>query len=222
MSAVEDLARDPASRRRFLKAAGGSAVAASFAAFLSACGSSSKPPTTPGGSNPNTAAGVGTDQYGKGDLGIAIFALRLEYVESEFLAKALATGKATGKAKTMLQRFQTQEAAHVKTLEGVVQSLGGKLPPKPGTMFPISTQQEILQTGADLEYIGCGAYLGQADRIQSKQLLAAALSIHSVEGRHNAAFNLLLGKDISPDGAFAKPQFVLDVNNSLQQYLTTG
>src|SRR5437763_7513317 len=82
-SAVEELARDPASRRRFLKAAGGTAAAASFAAFLAACGSS-KPKLTPGGSVQTTGAGVGTDRYGPGDLGIAIFALNLEYFEIDF------------------------------------------------------------------------------------------------------------------------------------------
>ena len=36
-------------------------------------------------------------------------------------------------------------------------------------------------------------------------MLAAALSIHSVEGRHAAALNTLLGESITPDGAFAEP-----------------
>lgn len=217
-SAVEDLAGDPSSRKRFLKAAGGSAAAASFALFLAACGSS-KQQTTPGGSNPNTAAGAGTDQFGKGDLGIALYALNLEYIESQFYAKALASGKVTGKAKTLLQRFSAQEAAHVKALEAVVRKLGGQLPKQPATTFPITTPDEILNTAASLEYIGAGAYLGQADRIQSKALLAAALSIHSVEGRHHSALNLMLGKDISPDGAFAKPQFANDVTQAIQQYM---
>jgi Ferritin-like domain len=221
-SLVEELARDPSSRKRFLKGVGGTAAAASFGAFLTACGSKKQNQVTPGGSNRNTAAGVGTDQYGKGDLGIAIFALRLEYVESEFCAKALATGKLSGKSKTLIQRFGAQENAHVATLEGIVKGLGGKLPQKPSTTFPLSTPNQILQTAANLEYVGAGAYLGQADRIQSKQLLAAALSIHTVEARHNAAINLMLGHDISPDGAFAKPQFAIDVNQSVEQFITVS
>ena len=41
--------------------------------------------------------------------------------------------------------------------------------------------------------------------IESPDILAAALSIHSVEGRHAAALNTLTGQPITPDGAFAKP-----------------
>ncbi len=36
-------------------------------------------------------------------------------------------------------------------------------------------------------------------------MLAAALSIHTVEARHAAALNLVLDMPITPDGAFAKP-----------------
>jgi rubrerythrin len=218
-SAVEELAADPASRRRFLKAAGGAGVATSFALFLAACGSK-QVKTTLGGSNPNTAAGTGTDRYGKGDLGIAIYALTLEYLESTFYAQAAASGKLTGRAATLVKTFGAQEAEHVKTLEAVVQKLGGKLPAKPKTNFQMTSQSVILSTASSLEYVGAGAYLGQADRISDKSLLAAALSIHSVEGRHDAAINALLGKDISPDGAFAKPQFVIDVIQATQPYIT--
>ena len=41
-AALEELARDDSSRKRFLKMAGGSAVAAGLSAALAACGSSTK------------------------------------------------------------------------------------------------------------------------------------------------------------------------------------
>src|SRR3954452_20426263 len=97
MSAMEELARDPASRRRFLKGVGGTAAAGSFALFLAACGGSNKTELTPGGSDPKTGAGAGTDRYGPGDLGIAIYALTLEYIETDFYAKAIASGQLKGK-----------------------------------------------------------------------------------------------------------------------------
>src|SRR3954466_5297134 len=96
MPAMEDLARDPASRRRFLKGVGGTAAAGSFALFLAACGSTKKTESTPGGSDPKTGAGAGTDRYGPGDLGIALYALTLEYIETDFYAKAIASGKLSG------------------------------------------------------------------------------------------------------------------------------
>ena len=47
----------------------------------------------------------------------------------------------------------------------------------------------MLETAAAVENLGAAAYLGQARRIQTKEILAAALSIHTVEARHAAALN---------------------------------
>src|SRR3954470_14264296 len=108
MTAMEDLGRDPASRRRFLSGVGGTAAAGSFALFLAACGSSKKEELTPGGSNPKTGAGAGTDRYGPGDLGIALYALTLEYIETDFYKKVIASGKLSGPLLEMAKRFGDQ------------------------------------------------------------------------------------------------------------------
>jgi hypothetical protein len=42
----------------------------------------------------------------------------------------------------------------------------------------------VLETAVAVENLGAAAYLDQAHRIQSKEILAAALPIHSVEARH--------------------------------------
>src|SRR4051812_30072782 len=94
-SALDELATDPSSRKRFLKAVGGTGAAGALAAMLAACGQKKVKPT-PGGSDPNTAAGTGTDQYGRGDLGIARYAVTLEYVEVDFYDQAVKSGKLTG------------------------------------------------------------------------------------------------------------------------------
>jgi rubrerythrin len=214
-TAVEELVRDPASRRRFMTAVG-AAGAAGFAVVLSACGSKTTK-STEGGSNPNTAAGVGTDQYGPGDVGIVRYALTLEYIESAFYAAAIASGKLKGKALDLARKFGEQENEHVKTLEAAVGKLGSQPPAKPKTAFPLATQASILAFASELENLGAAAYLGQADRIQSKELLASALAIHSVEGRHAADLALLLGKDPTPNGAFAMPSTAAD---TLQQLHT--
>ena len=71
----------------------------------------------------------------------------------------------------------------------------------------------VLETAATVENLGAAAYLGAAGSITSKEVLAAALSIHSVEARHAAALNQLLGRGFGgkgglkgtlPDGAFGK------------------
>ncbi len=60
-----------------------------------------------------------------------------------------------------------------------------------------------------LENTGVGAYLGQATRLKSKALLAAAAPIATVEARHAAAVSVLVNespfagdKSITPYGAF--------------------
>jgi hypothetical protein len=90
--------------------------------------------------------------------------------------------------------------------------------------------QEVLQTGATLANLGAAAYLGQTNRIQDRNVLASVLAIHSVEGRHAAATNRLAGRGFSlgtgglegalPDGAFAEPMTMQDVQVRLRRYTT--
>jgi rubrerythrin len=216
---VEELARDPASRRRFLSGLGGAAAAGSFALFLAACGSKKKEELTPGGSNPKTGAGTGTDRFGSGDLGIAIYALTLEYIETDFYEKAIASGQLTGRLLQVAKRFAGQEKQHVQALEAFVTQNGGKLPGRPQTKFSLATPAAILQQAVTFENLGAGAYLGQADRIVGRELLAAALTIHSVEARHAAALSVAAKLDPSPDGAFAQPQTAFNVITALQPNL---
>ena len=220
--ALEELAADPSSRKRFLKAAGGAGAAGAFAALLAACGGSKQPEPTAGGSDPNTAAGVGTDRYGKGDLGIARYAVTVEYVEAAFYKEALGSGKLNGQAAELARRFGQNEQQHIKALEGAIRKLGGQPPPKPKANFPLDSREAILRFARDLESLGAGAYLAQASRIADKELLAVALSIHSVEGRHAAALATLLGDSPTPQGAFAKPAAPADVLNQLHALTAPG
>jgi len=216
---MEELARDPASRRRFLSGLGGTAAAGSFAMFLAACGSSKKEELTPGGSNPKTGAGAGTDRYGPGDLGIAIYALTLEYIEADFYAKAIESGKLSGPLLEMAKHFAAQEAQHIDALESFITDNGGKLTSRPKTTFDIPNEAAILKQAVTLENLGAGAYLGQVDRIKSKDLLAGALSIHAVEGRHAAALSVAAKQTPTPNGAFATPITAFNVITAIQPNL---
>ena len=201
-----------ASRRRFLQTAGGTSA---LALFLAACGSEKKNQLTPGGSNKNTGAGVGTDQYGPGDLGIVRYALTLEYIETAFYAAALGSGQLSGRAEKLARRFGSEEDQHVNALQGAVTKLGGQPPAKPKLQFAVTNQQVILQKALSLEGLVADAYLALLDRIKDKGLLAGVVSIHSVEGRHAAGFASLLGQDPAPQGPFAQPAQVPDVLNQL-------
>ena len=180
---------------------------------------SKKQELTPGGSNPRTGAGTGTDRFGPGDLGIAIYALTLEYFETDFYAKAIASGQLKGKLLETAKRFASQEAQHVKALEAFVTQIGGKLPRKPQTKFTLDTQGTILQMAVTFENLGAGAILGQIPRISNKQLLATAVSIHTVEARHAAALSLAAKQNPTPDGAFAQPQTALNAITAIQPNL---
>jgi rubrerythrin len=215
--AVEELARDPASRARFLKMVGGTGAAGAFALFLAACGSSSSKST----SSSASSSAPSSSQFGSGDLGIVKYALTLEYLEADFYTKAAASGKLSGAALKLGKEFGAEEMQHVTALEATVKKLGGQLPPKPKTNFPLADQGSILKLAGTVENLGAAAYLGQATNIQSKEVLAAALSIHTVEGRHASALNTVLGKDVTPDGAFAKPADMTTVLAAVKPFIVS-
>jgi len=70
-----------------------------------------------------------------------------------------------------------------------------------------------------VENLGASAYLGQAGNIKSKEILAAALSIHTIEARHAAVFNTLLKMSPTPDGAFAKPTSMSQVLAAVKPFI---
>src|SRR4051794_26602523 len=221
--AMERLATDPSDRKRFLKAVGGTAGAGAFALFLAACGSDSKSSSSSSsGSTTSTqqaTAKTGTEMFGKGDLGILGYALTLEHLETQFYADAAKSGKLSGKTLAVAKEFGDEESEHVKALEATIKKLGGKLPAKPKAKFPLSSEKSILKLAATVENLGANAYLGQAGNIKNKEVLAAALSIHTVEARHAATLNAVLGKDITPDGAFAKPASAAEVLAAVKPFL---
>jgi rubrerythrin len=213
---VERLVRDDIDRKRFLKMAGG-AGAASFGAFvLAACGSSrssSKSATTAAAPASTSAASSA------GDLGILNYALTLEYLETEFYAKVVSSGLFSGKVATLIKGFGQQEATHVEALKGTVEKLGGTPAAKPASKFPISSATQVAELAYTVENLGAAAYLGQAAKIQNAEVLAAALSIHTVEARHAATLGTLVKKSVTPQGAFAVPADMSTVLAAVKPFL---
>jgi len=217
--AVAQAVKDPVSRRKFMALTGGSAAAA---AFLAACGSDSDSSTTMAPSTTTPSAGGGeTEQFGKGDVGILNYALTLEYLETAFYADVVKSGLFKGAELATIRKFGAEEAEHVKALSAAVKSLGGKPAPQPKAEFPLKSAKSVLELAATVENLGAAAYLGQAANIKSPEVLASALSIHSVEGRHAAALNTLLGMPITPDGAFAKPATAKEVLESVEPFIVS-
>ena len=216
--AMRGLAEDPSSRKRFFKMMGGAGAASAFAIFLAACGDDDDESSSSSG----TQNSKQTNDMAGGDLAIVQYALTLEHLETDFYNAVLDSGvvkdKALGETAKLIR---DAEQAHVDTLTGVVKDLGGT-PERPRTNFDAvieGGEKMVLRTAAAVENLGAAAYLGQAGRIQSMDILAAALSIHSIEARHAAALNTVVGKTIVPDGAFAKPASMEEVLPQVKPFL---
>jgi rubrerythrin len=210
--AVRELERDDASRKRFLKMVGGGGAGA-FALFLAACGSSSKKSSSTSAPKPASGGSM------KGDLAIVNYALTLEYLEADFYAMVVQSGLFKGAQQDTIKQFADHESQHVDALTATVKKLGGTPAKKPQTKFPLKDAKSVLKLAATVENLGAAAYLGQAGNIKSTDVLAAALSIHTVEARHASTLNTLLGKDVTPDGAFAKPASMDEVLPKVKPFI---
>jgi Ferritin-like domain len=147
------------------------------------------------------------------------FALTLEYLESNFYIKAVASGIIpAGNAMSALTVIRDHENEHVNFLKTAITAAGGTpvsftaasfdFTAKgtfPGVFSDYGTMLAVAQTFEDT---GVRAYKGQAPNlISNNDYLTAALQIHSVEARHAAhiremrkAANLLVpaGVDVKP------------------------
>ncbi len=215
---VERLVRDDSDRKRFLKMAG-SAAGASFGAFvLAACGSSSKTASTAAASA-STSSTTTSSSSVTGDVAILNYALTLEYLETVFYEKVVASGFFSGKVAGLIKTFGAEEKTHVEALKGAVEKLGGAPAANPNGKFPITSATQVAELAYTVENLGASAYLGQAPNIHSPEILATALAIHTVEARHAATLGTLVKKSLTPDGAFAKPADMSTVLAAVKPFL---
>jgi hypothetical protein len=179
--ALEDLDRDGAireaidrlpraSRQGFLQAVGGGLVAAVAL-----------------GRPPAARAALS-----RGDVAILNYALTLEYLQDAFYTEAERKGAVEGPAARLTRVVGAVERAHVKALRDV---LGHRAVSRPFFDFRGVTErpQSFIRTAVAFEDLGTAAYKGQADKIESPTVLAAAVGIHSVEARHAAWIRYIAG-----------------------------
>lgn len=138
------------------------------------------------------------------------FALILEELEAEFYAigtgvRAAPSGTAVDAAlipasdRAIFATIREHEITHVNFLRS---ALGSAAVAKPtfdftagGTFTPFTNYAQFLVLSQGFEDLGVRAYKGQAGNlISNKDILTAALTIHSVEARHASEVRRLRGE----------------------------
>ena len=94
---------------------------------------------------------------------------------------------------TLLRQIRDHEVAHVYTLIKTIRSLGGT-PAQPCTYtFPALSADTLLLAFEDLENTRVSAYTGVLNLFTNPALTQACATIASVEARHAAFMNLIVG-----------------------------
>lgn len=156
------------------------------------------------------AAGASASGLSASDVDILNYALVLEYLQSSFYTEAERSGALSGKTAEAARVVGATERAHVKAFRKLLQAQAVK---RPTFDFQGATEQQrpFLKTAVAFEDLAVAAYKGQAPKLQSDAVLAAAVGIHSVEARHAAWMRELFG--ITPAvRAFDQPASRASIN----------
>jgi rubrerythrin len=153
-------------------------------------------------------------QPSRADLRALDLVLLVEYTEAAFYAEALERAGLQGELRGYAEEVAAQEREH---LAFVKKALGGRAKPEPGFDFGDATRNgdSFAVAAAELEDLAVAAYNGQATNV-SRDTLAAAATIVSVEARHAAWIRSIVGQPPAPD-ATDTPQSAEDVLAGLKR-----
>jgi rubrerythrin len=148
------------------------------------------------------------------DARILNFALLLEYTEEAFYTEALQRAGLKGDLLQYAQVAAKQERDHRLLLQKV---LGAQAAKRPSFAFGAKTRSAKAFTAAaiELEDLAVSAYNGQAANL-TRDSLAAAATIVSVEARHAAWIRAISGLVAAPD-AVDKPVTAVEAARGLKQ-----
>lgn len=151
----------------------------------------------------------------KSDADILNFALTLEHLEARFYTDVVARfGSVTSYFHRLMMEIKSDEEYHVTALTGVLKSAGytpvaAQMKYHFGNVF--GSRHEVLTFSGSLESTGVHAYLGQAGKLKTPELLITAAGILSVEARHTGAVHAATATKITEgpiDKGYTKAQIV--------------
>jgi hypothetical protein len=162
---------------------------------------------------------------GLGDAAIVAFAYQLELLEGTFYAEGVNAGLFADAFLEQIIAIRDHEMAHADALATTLGQLGAEVPATPDFTFPAGTFGDaatFLELAATFEPVGIGAYQGAAPALKSKDILAAAISIHNAECQHRCAINIL--NLITPPNnlAFEEALPLQDVQAAVEPFGITG
>src|ERR671917_2108852 len=162
---------------------------------------------------------------GLGDAAIVAFAYQLELLEGTFYAEGVNAGLFEDAFLEQIVAIRDHEMAHADAIATTLGDLGADVPATPQFTFPngaFSDAAAFLELAATFEPVGIGAYQGAAPALQSKDILAAAISIHNAECQHRCAINILNLINPPNDLAFEEALPLQKVQAAVEPFGITG
>jgi len=128
------------------------------------------------------------------DAEILQFAFLLEQLEGIFYDEGVNAGLFADDFLAQVAAIRDHEFAHADALAATIEELGAEVPAVPEVTDPDGVFTDVvafLDLARTFEPVGIGAYQGAAPALESKDILAAAISIHNAECQHRCAINVL-------------------------------
>jgi hypothetical protein len=139
----------------------------------------------------------------KNDIAILRFDLVLEYLQAGLYTEAERLGALTPTTLAWARVVGAHERAHVRAIKGL---LGRNVVPSPAFNYRnvTSDEQAFIKTAVAFEDLTAALLKWQAPRLDSREIVAAAVQLHSVETRHAAWIRHIVGLEPATT-AFDKP-----------------
>ena len=197
-------------RRRFLTLGGATVLTG---VFLAACGG--------GGSSSGEAATTSTSTPASAkDINLLRAASSLEEVAVEAYQKALDSGLLKTEAvATAAQTFQSHHRDHSQLFQNATSAAGGEPFTKPNPVLlnqllaprlaAVRTEHDVIQLAYDLERMAASTYQANVGTFDDIQFNQKVMTVGGIEARHVTILAPLVGKDVTPDGAFQAIQGAL-------------